>query len=590
MNVLTQLAPKLEQLFIGAHSHDVFFDIGIIIIIASLFAFLAKSLKQPLIPAYIVTGLLLGPVFGIVTNNDLVLTLSEIGIAFLLFIVGLEMDLKKLKDVGLVSGLGGSIKSLSMFTLGFAIALILGFALKEAAYIGIIVAFSSTMIVVKLMSDKRELDTLHGRIVIGTLLLEDFLALLALSILSALKGNPLFGVIFAILKGMVIVALALISTKVIFPWVFKVSAKSQELLFLSSISACFLFSIIAYYMNFSIAIGAFLAGLSLANLPYNFAIISKVRSLRDFFSTIFFVSLGMELAIGQITKLLIPLAILLLLVILVKPFIQMFLSSFFGYKKRVSFLTAISLAQVSEFSLIIVSQGLILGHIGKEIFTLTVLVTIFTMVLTSYFIQFESTIYMRIKKYLKKFDIFTEGYNELEYMPKKRKVDIILCGHNRIGYSVARTIYRMKKKLLVVDYNPEIIKDLIAKRRLCLYGDIGDLEVLERLPLKEVKMVISTVPSSRVNRLIIEKVKEVNKHAVIYVTAQSVDKALKLYDAGADYVILPHFLGGEHVSVLIEECSVNLEKIIENKIDHIKELRHRQSLGHEHPRHNHEPD
>jgi len=581
---LAQLAPKIEQLVISARTNDVFFEIGIIIIIATIFAFMAKRLKQPLIPAYIITGLLIGPLYGLITNKELITNMSEIGIAFLLFIVGLEMDFKKLKDVALVSGLGGTIKSLFMFTLGFIIALILGFVTREAIYIGIIIAFSSTMIVIKLISDKRELDTLHGRIVVGILLLEDLLAILALSILTSLDGNSFIAILFALVKGIFLLLMVLAFTKFLFPAIFKIATKSQELLFLSSISICFLLSMIAHYLNFSIAIGAFLAGLSLANLPYNFAIIGKVRSLRDFFATIFFVSLGMELMIDQISHIIVPLIILLALAIIVKPFITMFLCSFFGYKRRVSFLTSISLAQISEFSLIIVSQGLMLGHIPRSIFTLTILVAIITMVITSYFIQFDNSIYLKFKKSLKPFEKLTKECEELEYLPKKR-IDVIMCGHNRIGYSIARTIRKLGKKLLVVDYNPEIIKTLIRKRISCLYGDAGDIEVLERLPFKEAEMVISTIPSSKVNQLLTEKVKEVNKKAIIYVTTSSVDKALKLYDAGADYVILPHFLGGEHVSLLIEEFSANVGKIIENKLEHIKELKHRQSIGHEHPNH-----
>ncbi len=582
--MIEKLSPIIDKLFITSHTNSVFFEIGIIIIIATVFAFIAKKLKQPLIPAYIVTGLLMGPIYGLITNKELITTMSEIGIAFLLFIVGLEMNFKKLKDVSLVAGLGGTIRSVSMFSLGFVIALILGFVTKEALYIGIIIAFSSTMVVIKLISDKRELDTLHGRIVVGILLLEDILAILALSLLTSLNGNSFMAVIFALIKGMLLLIAIWALTKFVFPAIFKVSAKNQELLFLSSISACFLLSIMAYYLSFSIAIGAFLAGLSLANLPYNFAIIGKVRSLRDFFATIFFVSLGMELMLDQIKQIIVPLLILLGLVIIIKPFITMFICSFFGYKRRISFLTSIHLAQVSEFSLIIVAQGLLLGHISRSIFTLTILVAIITMVSTSYFIQFDNSIYSKFKKFLKPFDRFTEGYEELEYLPKK-KIDVIMCGHNRIGYSISGTIKKLKKKLLVVDYNPEIIKMLIKKRISCLYGDAGDIEVIERLPFKEAQMVISTIPSSKVNKLLIENVKEVNQEAIIYVTASSVEKALNLYDAGADYVILPHFLGGEHVSLLIEEFSANVGKIIENKLKHIKELKHRQSIGHEHPKH-----
>lgn len=582
---LLQLSPKIEQLFVSARINEAFFQIGILLITAAILALITHKLKQPLIPAYIITGLLVGPLYGLITNRELIRNMSEIGIAFLLFIVGLEIDFKKLKDVALVSGLGGAIRSLSMFTIGFIAALLMGFITKEAVYIGIIIAFSSTMVVVKLISDKRELETLHGRIIVGILLLEDILAILVLSVITSLNGNSFLSVFLSLIKGIVLLLVVMGLTKFVFSPLFRISAKSQELLLLSSISVCFLLSIVAYSLSLSISIGAFLAGLSLANLPYNLAIIGKVRSLRDFFSIIFFVSLGMELLTEHLKEIIAPLIVLLMLTIFIKPFITMFICSFFGYKRRISFITSISLSQISEFSLIIVSQGLILGQISKNIFTLTVLVTIITMATTSYFTQFDNSIYLKLKRLLKPFDIFAEGQQKLEYLPEKRKFEVIMLGHNRIGYSISRTIIKLRKKLLVVDYNPEIIKILIKKKIPCLYGDASDLEVLERLPFKEAEMIISTIPSSRVNKLIIEKVKEANKKAIIYVTTSEVEKALKLYDAGADYVILPHFLGGEHVSLLVEQFSDNIDKIIKNKIEHIKELKHRQSIGHEHPTH-----
>ena len=344
-------------------------------------------------------------------------------------------------------------------------------------------------------------------------------------------------------------------------------------------------SILAYFLNFSIAIGAFLAGLSLAYLPYNFAIIGKVSSLRDFFATLFFVSLGMQLVVTNIKELIVPLAILLVLVVAIKPFITMFICSFFGYKKRVSFMTSISLAQISEFALILVSQGLILGHISQTLFTLTVLVTIVTMLLTSYFIQFDYSLYTRLQNLLKPFEFFSGKGKDIEYMPKKTRIDAIICGHNRIGYSITRTLAKLKKRTLVIDYNPGIIKELAEKKVSCIYGDVADDEVMERLPLKDIKLLVSTIPSSRVNLLIIRKVKDVNNKALIFTTATSIEKALMLYDAGADYVILPHFLGGEHVSLLIQRFSSNEDKVIKTKLEHINELKLRQSIGHEHPRH-----
>jgi Kef-type K+ transport system membrane component KefB len=274
---------------------NMFYDIGLMIIVATTFAYFAKLIKQPLIPAYVLTGIILGPVLGVITNMGTIRMLSEIGITFLLFIVGLEINFKKLKNIGLVATLGGTIQIMVLFSLGFIIASVLGFLPMEALYVGIILSFSSTMVVIKLLSDKRELDTLHGRLIVGFLLTEDFFAILALSILPILNDFSILLLASSLLKGVSIVIAAWLASKYVFPKMFKFAAKSQELLFLMSIAVCFIFATLFSYIGLSIIIGAFIAGVTLANLPYNVQIISKVSSLKDFFATIFFVSLGLEL-------------------------------------------------------------------------------------------------------------------------------------------------------------------------------------------------------------------------------------------------------------------------------------------------------
>ncbi|MAE43117.1 sodium:proton exchanger [Candidatus Woesearchaeota archaeon] len=564
---------------------NIFFDIGFVIIIATMFAYFAKFLKQPLIPAYILAGVIIGPVLGLITNTEVITTLSEIGIAFLLFIVGLEINIKKLKDVGIVSSFGGIIQVIAISAIAFIISLLLGFIILESVYIALVIALSSTMVVIKLLSDKREIDTLHGKIIIGILLIQDIVAIIALSILGSLNEFSFIVITISIIKGILAILVAVAVSKYIFPSLFGFAAKSQELLFISAVAVSFLYSILFNYLGFSIAIGAFIAGVSLANLQYNIEIIAKVKSLRDFFSVMFFVSLGMELLLGTFNIIIKPLIVLLLLVIIAKPLIIIFTTSFFGHKKRTSFLTAVSLAQISEFSLIIVTQGLLLGHINQEIFSLTVLLAIITITLTTYFIKFENRIYKKLARYLDVFDKFTENKDDLEYMPKRKKKEIILCGYNRIGYGIVKTLRKIKKSVLVVDFNPETIRNLIRQKLPCLYGDIGDIEVLERLNFKKAKMVISTIPTKTDNKLLIRTAKKENNKIIIFVTGRHIEDALELYDAGADYVVLPHFLGGEHLSLLVENFTGDVNKIIEYKLKHINELKERHALGHEHPAH-----
>ncbi len=562
---------------------DVFFDIGIIIIVATVLSYIVKMLNQPRIPAYIIAGLIIGPLgLGLIKDYSIIRTLSEIGIAFMLFVVGMELDFRKLKDTRFIASVGGSIKSLILFTAAFLIAIYFGFKNIEAAYLGLILAFSSTMIVIKILSDKREIETLHGRIVIGILLIEDIIAILVLSSLNSINNFDFYLFIFYLLKGVFIILLSYLLGITIFPKIFKHAAKSPELLFLLSVSTCFAFALLANYLEFSIAIGAFIAGLTLASLPYNLEIIAKVKPLRDFFATLFFVTLGMQLIMNSFNiKFLI---ILILLVVIVKPLLIMFISSLFGYKRRTSFLTAISLAQISEFSLIIVSQGLLLGHISQHIFSITILVAVITMSISSYYIKYDYNLFYLFSKPLKILDKISSGKREISDK-KIDKYNAILIGYDRIGYSIYDTLKKINKKILVVDFNPEIIRNLVRRKIPCIYGDIGDPEIIDRLNFKKVSIVISTVPMKRDNDLLISKIKRINKKTKIILTAYSIEGALDFYKKKADYVILPHFLGGDHVSILLQDVTKNLNRLLKHKLRHIKELTKRRRLGHIHPKH-----
>lgn len=561
---------------------DIFFQIGLMIIIAAGGGLLARLFKQPMIPAYIIAGILIGPVFHIITNSNVIISLAEIGIAFLLFIVGLEIDLKKLKKVGAVALGGGLINIIILFSLGFLISSLLGFTTISSLYLGIVLCFSSTMVVVKILVDKRKIDTLHARIIVGILLLEDIIAIIALVILTEIGNLHVIALFNIFVKGFGVIIGCILLGKYVFPPIFRFAAKSPELLLLSALAVLFTFSGLFYLAGFSIIIGAFIAGVSLGNLPYYVEIVGKVRSLRDFFSTIFFVSLGMELVIGNGASIILPLIVFTILIILIKPFILMIITSLFGYKKRTSFLTGVSLSQISEFSLIIITQGMLLGHVPKSLFTITVLLAMITIIATSYIGKLDEKMYRKMSKVLGFLDKLGKGKRK-ELILKEKKYDVVLCGYDRIGYNIFKTLKKMKKSFIVIDFNPDIINRLIRKGVPCIYGDISDDEVLNKINLKNVEMIISTVPELDDNILLIKKIRRRNSKTIIFVTAYNVDDALKLYDVGADYVILPHFLGGAHVSFLIEDMGGDITKVLKNKFNHINELKERKLLGHEHP-------
>ncbi len=561
---------------------DIFVNIGLVFIIAAIAAFVLRLFKQPQILAYVIVGVLITPVFKIVTNTNIIESMSTIGVAFLLFIVGLEMDLKKLKNVALVSTLGGAVQISILFLTGFLGALLFGFLNMEAMYIGLLITFSSTMVVMKLLSDKKELNTLHGRIAVGMLLLQDIVAIFALSIFVSINQFSISVFAIALLKFLAMFALAFISGKYIFPEVFRFSAKNQELLLITSLAVCFTFSLAFHYLGFSIAIGAFLAGLALGNLEYNFEIIGRVKSLRDFFALIFFVSLGMGLSLGVLKNQWPTLIFMLGMVLLIKPLYIMFICSVFKYTKKPAFLTSISLAQVGEFSLILAAQGLVLGHISQELFSLTVVVALITITATSYFIKYDHGLYRFMEKPLGIFDSFTtEG---LEFLPSEIKPKILLCGQNRIGYSILKEFKKIKKKVLIIDYNPEMIDQLVKEGYHCIYGDVTDAEIIDKMSLESLTLLISTVPEAHDNFHLINKLRAVNKKAKIIVTASEIDQALKLYKHGADYVIMPHFLGGEHGANLINSYRKKKINLGKEKLNHMEHLKERKEQGHEHPK------
>ncbi len=588
---------KIVEL-IGVSNHGVegiFFDIGIIIILATVLGFSLKLLKQPLIPAYVLAGVLLGPYgLSMITNPHVIETLSEMGIAFLLFVVGIEMDFKRLKSIGLIATIGGTIQILILSSMGWLIGIFLGLGPIEAIYCGLIVSFSSTMVVIKLLSDKNELDTLHGRIIIGFLLMEDIFAILALLIISNMSQVASSGIITVValllIKILIILLFSFLVAKFIFPPLFKLAAESQEILFLLAITTCFVFAFLSSLIGLSIAIGAFIAGLSVANLPYNYEIMGKIKALLIFFTTIFFAALGMKLQFISFSMILIPLVIFIAFISLIKPLITSFICSFFGYKRRTSLLASITLAQTSEFSLIIVALGVspAIGQLvpGSIIPSLAILLAIITMVITSYTIKFDEQIYEKIKNVFHYLDKIGTGNMEVDLSKHSKNHDVILIGHDRIGYTILNTLQKQKKKIIVVDYNPETVKQLISNGINCIYGDISDTDVLDRLNVSKAKLIISTVNELHDNMTILKYARKLHSSATTIMTALKVEDALQMYAQGADYVVLPHFLGGHHVSLMLEEEALDINSMLKKKLTHIKELEHRKHMGHYHPRHN----
>ncbi|VVB78809.1 Glutathione-regulated potassium-efflux system protein KefB [uncultured archaeon] len=543
-------------------------EIALIIIIATILALVIRIFKQPLIPAYILTGIIIGPlVLGLIKNQDLVMALSEIGVAFLIFTAGLEIKFKKLKEVGKTILVGGILQIALLFFIAFFVSKYLNFNNPACVYIGLVVAFSSTMIVVKLLSDKREINSLHGRIIIGILLIQDIVAIIALAVLAS--DFSIKSIAIICLKGVAFIVATAIISKLANP-VFRAAAKAHDLLLLVSISFLFLFVIGALVSGLSLIIGAFFAGVALANSDFKTEIQGKITPLREFFAVIFFVALGMQLKLisGQFILLFF---ILLALVLIVKPIVTMFVIRLLGYKKTTSFLTGNALAQTSEFSFIIVTLGFSLGYINDGLFSTLVLLTIFTMSISTYLIGYEKKTSKILSWPLNVLNKFHSKNENLEYHGEDGK-KVLIFGCHRMGSLFLKEFEKNKNDIFVIDYNPEIIKPLMSKKVPCIYGDYVNEEVLNKIDLNKAEIIISTIPDFEENILLIKKVKKMNPKITCFVVAERISEARELYRAGADYVILPQVIGGQKVSEIIGKIKTNKSEMHRIKKEHLDYL------------------
>ncbi|MEK6817196.1 MAG: cation:proton antiporter [Nanoarchaeota archaeon] len=558
-------------------SEQIFLQLAIILGIAFLVSYIIRLLKQPLIIGYIIAGIIVSPFlisFG--ATGEITNVFSKIGIAFLLFIVGLHLNPKIIKKIGVQFLLIGLAQVIITFLLAFIVSIkILGFDVVTSLYVGIAIAFSSTIIIMKLLSDKKQLDSLSSNMSIGILIVQDLIAILVLIFISTTSfssGFSGFGSLaiktFLIGAGLVL-GLFLFGFFVLSKFI-KHVAKSQELLFLFSICWAFLASALFVFFGFSLEIGALLAGMILSVSPYSTEISSKIKPLRDFFLIIFFIILGLNLDLSNISVVVFDALILSAIVLFFKPVILMVFMALFKHTKRTSFLVSTSLAQISEFSLIILILGVSLGHISGEILSTLTLTLIITIIGSTYMIIYSREFYNYSSKWLS----FLWKKNSKENKKLlKRKYNAILFGYNRTGFEILRALTKLKKHYLVVDFNPDTISTLNKFRIPSLYGDAEDFEFLNELKLDKIELAISTIPDYETNFLLIESIRLVNPDAVIIARAENIHEALEFYKKGADYVLTPQFLGGEHIAKMIKSIKTNKKGYEKEKEKHIGRLR-----------------
>ena len=556
------------------------FHIGVITIVSTIFAFISKTLKQPNLLGYIIAGAVIGPIgLNIISNSSEIISLSELGVAFLLFGAGVEIDFNKLKEVGLIPIVNGIVQVVLTIIVSLFLIMKMNINFYTSLYIATAISFSSTTIVIKLLADNFELNTLHGRLMLGILIVQDLAAIILLPFLETIKeGIAIQPIIQLGIKAGILLIIAYLLHKYLFPKILKAASKSQELLFLTAVSTLFFFMGLAYDLGFSIAIGALIGGISISLLQFETEVNGKIKTLRDFFAIIFFASLGMQISSSFSASTITLILLIIFLTIIIKPLIITITHLIEGYGERSSFITGIGLGQMSEFSFIVAVQGAALGYLTKETFTAITIPIILTIILTPYFLKYDNSLFNSISKTREELKI-----PGLKFMrrrvPKTSKIKkselknhVILIGSHRMGSEILSEINK-KHKLVVIDYDPEVIKKLDSKKYNCIYGDVYHDYILEKANASKAKLAIITIPEDKIILAVIAKLREMNPKIKIFTRANFAEDAIKFYEAGADAVILPEIIAGQKMIKKINLLIKNEERIKKLKEKHLKQLK-----------------
>jgi Kef-type K+ transport system membrane component KefB len=543
-------------------------ELAATVVLVTILSVFARMLKQPFILAYLAAGVLIAS-FGFfnLADHETFQLFSDLGIMFLLFLVGLEINYNQLKIVGKISALLGLGQIAFTSLLGYLIAWGFGYNWLESLYIAIALTFSSTIIIVKLLSDKKELRSLHGKISIGMLLVQDAVAVIILVLLAGLSdgtGTSFAELILTLIKGLLLVSITLWIGKTIIPKLFDHLAKSQELLFIASLAWVLGMAVIVSFLGFSIEIAGFLAGLALSNSLERMQISNKIRSLRDFFIVIFFVLLGASMAFSNLSGLAWPIITFSLFVLIGNPLIVLAILGFMGYRKRTGLLTGLTVAQISEFSLIVAAVGLKLEHISNATVTLITGVGIITITISTYMIMNADKLYKFLSKPL---SIFEGQTNKEPGVKNIRKRKYVLIGCHRTGIGIATLL--PKNQLLIIEFDPDMVHKLQTKGYNVLFGDITDPEILEDMLITKAETLIMTSPNLQDNLSVLELYQQKRKRPIIIVRAGSKEELEILYDAGADYVLLPHLTAGQILGHILsgKDISKGIKRIRKKEME-----------------------
>ena len=518
---------------------EIFLQIGILIAISSIIALLLNSIKVPPIISYILVGILAG-YFGLKPESADIKVMIELGIILLLFLAGLEIKLKGFLELGKKTLIVGEGHDVLMGVVGFILAFfVLKLDVLGSFYLAIGLALSSTIVVVKALTNRKELATPHGKILIGTMVLQDIVAMVSLAVFSSLgtESTILSGLGLMFLKGFLVFVSLLILGRYILPKVFYYAAKNIELVFLVALGWLFLGVGFSGLIGFSMTIGAFLAALAISDLPFSFEITDKVKGLRDFGIMLFFLSVGMQL---QITNALFAnwkFYMLIAFVLLFTPLITATITGFLRFTKKEIFIMSALPTQVSEFTLILMTFGFSVGHISLELYSMITLVIVITIMISSWIIENLNKIYKRIQH---KIDFIEWDYAEHPpHIKRDLKNHIVIFGFGRLGQYIADFYRKKRKDVLVIDWQPESIEATKKVKCMHVFGDAGDSDLWDEIRLEKVDAVISTIGKNQEDDVnMVKWMMQKNPKALKIFETNITENAQELYKLGADVVLV----------------------------------------------------
>jgi Kef-type K+ transport system membrane component KefB len=548
--------------------HSLVTDIAICIIAAWAVAVVSQVARQPLLLAYLVAGFAVGPNgFKWVTNAESIQTISSIGLSLLLFMIGLEIDLKKMLSAGRVITLTAATQILGCMLLGWLIFSFVGPAQNhlEGLYLAVAAAMSSTVIIVKILYDKRELETLAGRVTLGVLVLQDIATILFLAVQPNLK-NPSAGIMLvAVGHVILLLAVAFLASRFVLPPVFKFVARLPELVLVGALAWCFAMAGFADYLKLSSAMGALIAGVMISTFPYTLDVVAKVTSLRDFFVTLFFVGLGMIIPVPTMAYILWTLFLCLVLIVsrLATVFPVLY-SLRQGY--RVSLLPAISLCQMSELSLVLLSLGRANGDVSAHTIGIAAFSFAFLAIGSTYAILGNDKLLRLATPWLKQLELHDLDHTAFLTRADTQPRRICLLGFSWTASSLLAEIELSRPDLLpdisVIDFNPVVHEKLKQRGIYAVYGDITARDVLHHAGVAQAEVIICSLPNMVLkganNLRILRQLRELNPNGKIIVHAELLCDVPALYEAGASFVTAPRLLEAVSLLQVLEAAEKNV--------------------------------